>query len=369
MGAQAESRAESHVDCRLSIVDCRMSDQSEIVIRHFLAAAVLALFALAGTVMAGPLVATRRIEKRVPLGGRRKAVVLHRYGNVAIVGTGDAYVLVDALVRVTARSRTAADSFAERVQVETAGEGDSLVIATVYPARAPADPGFGYEVQMSVKLPTGIAASVRNSFGDVKVAELAGDCHVANRYGDVELDRCNRCEVENSYGRVRITETQGLSLVRNSYGDVDLRLASGPVQVRNRYGTVHTDQSANDVTIDNQFGNVFARPDRGAVSITNRYGDVNAWVDDAELAALSIMSRLGRVDLSLSDRVPFRIDATAQGGRISSGLPFVIRRVGEGQLVSARQGEGGPQIDIHGVWSDFAIHGDVSRSDTPRDER
>ena len=332
---------------------------------------VLVLLGLAESVLAGPVVVTRRIEKRIPLAGQAKVAVLHRYGDVTVTGTGDAYALVGALVRVTASDQKLAEDFAEKVDIQATGQGDSFVFATIYPPKAPADPEFGYEVQMNVRLPAGTAAMVRNSFGDVRIAGMDGNCRVVNRYGDVELDRCDRCDVENSYGRVRLAETRGLAVVQNSYGDVDLRLAGGPVQVKNRYGTVHTEQSASSVTIDNQFGNVFARPDRGALSITNRYGDINAWVDDAELAALSIMSCLGRVDLSLSDQVPFHIDAVAQGGRIVSGLPFVVRGVGTGQQISAQQGEGGPQIDIQGIWSDFAIHGYVSQPepDTTRGER
>ncbi|MBN1511982.1 MAG: hypothetical protein JXB13_08195 [Phycisphaerae bacterium] len=327
------------------------------------------LLGLTGMILAGPLVVTRRIVERIPLAGQSEAVVLHRYGNVVIVGTADARASVDALVRVAARDRKLAREFADGIKIRTSGQGDSLVIATTYPSKTPPDPELGYDVQLSVRLPARTIVSVGNSFGDVRVVGMNGDCRVVNRFGDVELDRCDRCEVENSYGRVRLAETRGLAVVRNSYGDVDLRVAGGPVQVRNRYGTVHTEQSADDVTIDNQFGNVFARPDRGAIWITNRYGDVNAWVDDAELAALSIISRLGRVDLSLNDQVPFRIDAAARGGRIVSGLPFDVRRVGAGQLVSARQGEGGPRIEIQGVWSDFAIHGGGSGSDTPSGER
>jgi len=335
------------------------------------AAVVLAAVGLAGVVLAGPLVVTRRIQKRVPLAGRSKAVVLHRYGGLAITGTGDAHVLVDALVRVTAQDRNLAEEFAGRVDVQAAGQGDSFVIATVYPTKIPADPQLGYEVELSIRLPALTRASVRNSFGDVRIAGMEGHCRVANRFGDVELDRCDRCEVDNSYGRVTLAVTRGLAVVKNSYGDVDLRLAGGPVQVTNRYGTVHTEQSSGDVTIDNRFGNVFARPNRGALSITNHYGDVSAWVEDADLAVLNIISRLGRVGLNLNDAVPFRIDALARQGRILSGLPFEVRRVGAGQEVSARQGAGGPRIDIQGVWSDFVIRGDVSEPgpDTPAGER
>ena len=331
----------------------------------------LVLAILVGVLVAGPLVVTRRIEKRVPLAGYSKVAVIHRYGGVTVIGTGDSHALVDALVRVTARDRRLAEEFAGRVDIQAAGQGDSFVIATVYPSNVPADPQLGYEVEMSIRMPAGVAAFVRNSFGDVRIVGMDGDCRVVNRYGEVEVDRCDRSVVENSYGRVRLAQTRGLAVVRNSYGDVDLRLAGGPVQVTNRYGTVHTEQSTDDVTIDNQFGNVFARSDRGALSIANRYGDVNAWVDDAELAALSIMSRIGRVNLSLGEQVPFRIDATARQGRIVSGLPFEVRSVGTAQGVSARQGAGGPQIDIQGVWSDFVIHGDGSEPapDAPTVER
>jgi hypothetical protein len=310
-------------------------------------------------------VVTRRIEKRVPLAGYSKATVIHRYGDVTVIGTGDAHALVDALVRVTARDRQRAEAFAHRVDIRADGQGDSFVIATVYPSDVPADPQLGYEVELSIRMPAGVAASVHNSFGDVRIAGMDGDCRVANRFGEVELDRCDRCEVDNSYGRVRLAQTRGLTVVRNSYGDVDLRLADGPVQVTNRYGTVHTEQSANDVTIDNQFGNVFARSDRGALSIANRYGDVNARIDDPELAVLRIMSRLGRVELSLSEQVPFRIDAVAQRGRIVSGLPLPVRSAGNIQLVSAEQGTGGPKIDILGVWSDFVINRPVAVPGTP----
>lgn len=322
---------------------------------------------LLGIVLAGPLVATRKIDKMVPLAGTGRAAVVHRYGNVTITGAHDEHALIDALVRVTAGERKLAEDLAQKIGIQTVEQGDSLVIATVYPTDAPNDSQLGYEVDISIQLPAGSSALVRNSFGDVRIVGMDGNCRVSNRFGDVDIDGCDHCEVDNSYGRVRLAGTQGLAVVRNSYGDVDLRLAAGPVQVTNRYGTVHTERSASDVSIDNQFGNVFARPDRGALSISNRYGDVNAWVDDADLAALSIMSQLGRVDLSLRNQVPFHLDAAARQGRITSALPFEVRGVGAGQEITAQQGWGGPLIDVQGIWSDFAIHGDesVPGPDTP----
>ena len=318
----------------------------------------VAAIGLAGMVLAKPFVVTLRIEKQVPLAAGQGVIVLHRYGSVVVIGSGDVHVVADALVRVTAASRRLAEEFAQRVDVGVETRGDTAVIATLYPVCEPADSQHGFEVELSIRMPANAGVAVRSSFSDVRVAGMAGDCRVSNRFGDVEIDRCGRCGIDNSYGSVRLVRTSGLVTVRNSYGNVDLREAAGPVQVANRYGTVRTGQSDGEVQIDNQFGNVIAHPDHGRLSIANRYGDINAWVASTELTALNIMSRLGRVDLSLTGGVPFQLDANALQGQISSGFPFVVREVGIRQLVSARQGTGGPRIGLDGVWSNFVIHQD-----------
>jgi hypothetical protein len=321
------------------------------------------MFAIAPVLAAVPAVATRRIEKQMSLAPGQAVVVQHRYGNVAVVGSNDARVSVDALVRVTAEQKRDADEFARGVEIKAGAWADSLVFTTLYPEGEMAESRPGYQVDLNFHVPVPARVIVRSSFGDVSIAGMTGDCRVSNRFGAVEIDRCGRCDVENYYGAVRLIETRGLAVVRNAYGDVDLTRALGPVQVANRYGTVQTEESGGEVRIDNQFGNVIAHPDRGRLSIANRYGDVSAWIEDAELTAMSIMSRLGRVELNLSKDVPYQLDARAVQGRILSGLPFVVREVGTRQQASGRQGAGGPHIELHGVWSDFTIQGDTGELD------
>jgi len=321
-----------------------------------------AVLALGGITWAGPGMAYRRIERRFPLAGVARVVVFHRYGNVAVVGGEADYAQLNALVRVTAKDRQTAEEVSAEVDFQTREGKDSLVVVTSYPSVTPAGQELGYEVTLDLVLPVRVSTTVYNSFGDVVITGMDGPCAVVNRFGDVELDRCDRCEVDNTHGRVRLMGTRGSSVVRNSYGDVDLRLADGPVQVMNRYGTVHADQSSGNVAISNLFGNVFARPDRGALSIANRYGDVSACVDDDELTHLRILSRLGRVELRLAQAVPFEMEAMACRGRIISGLPIEVKPVGEDQEKATYAGGGGPRIELRGVFSDFVIRGDEADS-------
>ena len=322
----------------------------------------IAAIGLAGMVLAQPVVVTRRIEKQIPLASGQRMVVVHRYGSVVIIGSGDTHAVADALVRVTAASRELAEEFARQVDVGVGTCGDTAEVTTLYPPSEPVDSQLGFEVELNVRVPARVGVAVRSLFSDVRVAGMTGECRVSNHFGDVEIDRCTRCNIDNSYGGVRLVQTRGLVTVKNSYGDVDVSEAAGPVQVANRYGTVRTGQSDGEVQIDNRFGNVIAHPDHGRLSIANRYGDINAWVASNELTALNIMSRLGRVDLSLTGGVPFQLDANALQGQIRSGFPFVVREVGVRQLVSARQGTGGPRIGLDGAWSNFVIHQDTADS-------
>jgi hypothetical protein len=322
-------------------------------------AAVGLLFAVA--VAAGPQVYSRRIERRFSAVPGNRAVVLHRYGDVDVIGTADSRVLVEAFARVTAASRQQALDYLGRIDVRAEDRGESLLIVSVCPRADNTDSQFGYDVRLVVSLPRAARLSVVNSFGDVHVAGMAGACRVANRYGDVEVDRAGACTVSNAHGRVRLNDVNGTASVVNTYGDVVLEDVAGRIRVDNSYGVVRTDRVDGEMLIVNRFGNVVAHPQGGRLAIDNRYGDVQTWVEGTDLAALSILSRMGNVRLSLRDGVPFFLGANALQGRIVSGLPFPVNSTGTQQVHHARHGRGGPSIQLRGIMTDFTI-----RADTPR---
>jgi len=66
--------ATGEVRSRMQTAECRSRNRTGRA-----PAVMLILLGLAGLVLAGPLVVTRRIEKRIPLAGYSKAAVIHRY--------------------------------------------------------------------------------------------------------------------------------------------------------------------------------------------------------------------------------------------------------------------------------------------------
>lgn len=328
---------------------------------HKLAPALLVGLQFALAVAAGPQVYARKIERRVTVVAGNRAVVMHRYGDVDVTGAAGSQALVQALVRVTSTSRQQALDYLGRVEVRAEDHGESLLILSFCPRSDNADSRFGYDVQLTVSLPRAVRLSVANSFGDVHIAGMAGECRVANKYGDVEVDRVGACSVRNSHGRVRLTDVNGAASVVNAYGDVVLEDVAGRVHVDNSYGVVRTDRADGEMLIVNRFGNVVAHPQGGRLAIDNRYGDVQTWVEDADLVALSILSRMGNVRLSLRDGVPYLLGANALQGRIVSGLPFPVSDAGVQQVHRARQGRGGPSIQLQGIMTDFTIWADTPR--------
>jgi len=313
--------------------------------------------------LAAPVVHVLPLHKQIDVPCHNLSLK-HRYGNVDIVGVDNpARVTVDAIVRVAAGTEQVARAFAEGVDVDVKAAGGSVSLTTTYPRQPVADSQLSYEVNIDVSVPAGAHVDLDNSFGDVHVTGVTGGCRLADRFGEIELDRCGQCEVSGRYGDVRSIEAEGPLVVENAFGDVVLREAGSRVQVDNRYGTVQVDRVRGETHIENLLGNVVARRGEGRLFIVNDFGDVSALVDDPDLSALDILSRLGRVELSLARGVPFQLGGRTRQGTIMPVLPVSVSGIGIGESVSGSAGSGGPDIQLEGVWSDFVIRG-VAEPDT-----
>jgi hypothetical protein len=313
----------------------------------------------AGSVaVADSLVYVRSVHR--VLDGRFSRVALnHRYGDVHAVGRPEnSPLVVDAVVRVSAGTVEAAQAFADGVDFDVQTSRGAAVITTRYPRPAQPDPRLSYEVDIDLSLPGSSRLEVDNSFGDLRVANLTGRCELANRFGQVELERCGPCAVTGRYGDVMMSGTEGPLLVDNAFGNVVLEEIANQVQVVNQYGTVDADRVHGPARITNLLGNVRARRGEGRLIIQNYLGDVAATVEDPDLDDLQILSRLGQVELNLARGIPYRLGGHTLHGRITPLPPFVVQDLGTAESVSATAGAGGPVIRIEGVFSDFIIRGD-----------
>ncbi len=310
---------------------------------------------------AGPRVTVvRELHKEAVCGPGLSVKVLHRYGDLVIVGSALDRVVVDAIVRVTARDEQSATELADKVDVGVMVLGETLVVATVFPQGPVSrfEPSFEVDVKLIVPKTAGLVA--RNSFGDLVVTGIEGGCRLFNRFGDVELEQCRDCEVLSRYGDVQVSGSSGMLVVDNRFGDVFLDQVTDRVRVENRYGDVHGAELDGVIHLGNRLGKVSARRSTGSLTVVNLYGDISAWVDDSGLTDLNVVSELGQVELNFGPMIPFKLDGRTVQGFIRSSPPLQTDE--QGCRVFGVSGQGGPRVQLIGAWADFFIQAEPSDS-------
>lgn len=301
-----------------------------------------------------PVTGVRELHREAPWRPGMTVKVMHRFGDVFVRGGAYAKVFLDVVVRSTASSEQAAAAMAGAIDVSLKVTDDTVLVTTLYPD---SDLGQdqGYEAHLELKVPRNAGVVVRNSFGNVVVADVAAGGVIQNRFGDVEIAQCRDFEVANRFGNVRVLRSSGAVSVDNRFGDVFLDSVSSQVRVENRYGDVHGEDLDGRVFLSNRLGATNCRHCAGSLALVSRGGEVSAWVEDAGLTDLDVASELGRVHLNFDRLVPFRLEGATHAGKIHSLLPLTIEESGQQRFVSGVLGRGGPTIRLSGAWADFII--------------
>ncbi len=297
--------------------------------------------------------AVRTLERA--LKPRPVVMVVHRYGDVSVSGSDRPDIRLAARVEVQGSSETAAGAFADAVRLAASERGETLIVTTHYPAAPRGDTAFAFWADLDLAVPAGSGVAVRNSFGDVRLADVAGASRLENRHGDVEAARVGDCAITSRYGRVRLEQTRGRLVVNSSYGDVVLVEPGDSARVDHSFGSVEVRDSRRHAHVANLWGDVVVVPGSGAVSVANRWGDVVALVEQAGVSGLDLVSHCGDVRLVLGRGLPFELVGQAEQGSARAPRPIVVSDDGQARLVSGRQGRGGPLIEVRTVCGDIEV--------------
>ncbi len=310
---------------------------------------ILSLFVAAGT----EVTVVRELHSEVLCPSGRSVKVVHHYGDLRISGSASEKAKMDAIIRVTGRDKRSATELADKIDIGIVTRDETLFVVTSYPRHIQPCPVLSYEVDVRLVVPEGASLVAHNAFGGLMVSGVKGGCRLANRFGDVGLDRCQNCDVVSRYGDVWVWANTGFLLVDNRFGNVFLDEVTDRVRVENRYGNVKGTGLDGIVHLDNRFGDVRTRHSRGSLTVANHYGDISAWVEDSALTDLDVMSELGRVELNLARMVPYQLGGRTVQGLIRSTLPLQVDE--QGCRVHGFSGHGGARVHLSGTWTDFFI--------------
>jgi hypothetical protein len=274
--------------------------------------------------------------------------VENAYGPISILPGTEGEVRIRLRKVVFNDDEARAKSIADEIRLEGGPEGQVEAEANVKPEAEPAprnkaankvfvvrtnrealsSKDYRFNTEMEVLVPRKTEITVRNSYGEVRVAgiegkldlstshnplevrDCSGDVAVANRYADSRIVNLTGNLTVDARGRVYAETIKGDVNVRAEYSPVEIRDVTGKVTVSNTDSSVTVDKVAKAVVIDGQGCQVTARNISDALKIAASHKRVQVSQVDSNVtmetryATIQVKDVKGNLDIiSNSDRL------------------------------------------------------------------
>lgn len=235
-----------------------------------------------------------REARALDLAGVRRLTVENQYGDVEIVGGGS-----EARLEVT--KYAAGDHAAEarergrKLRVTAAREGRSGFRITAGQRRA----GRRAKANLLLRVPAGLALTVRQTAGDARVRGMAGPLEVHSRAGSVE-----------------VTSVRAGATVHFRAGEFVGDHVQGPVRVHGGVGSIRLRNVRSD-----------------AIAATLDCGEIVIAPHGPFSGKLTAYTRIGQVNIALRPGSRCRVSTSTHIGDVSDHLPArVLSRSGPGLI-------------------------------------
>jgi DUF4097 and DUF4098 domain-containing protein YvlB len=193
--------------------------------------------------------------------------VINAHGTVDIEGTATDKIAVAFKKSIYRRNREEARKVADLLKMVVNREEAKLVLTT----NRDEFPRKNFTTHFKLTVPAGMTVLIRNSYGMVKAVKT-GKTDISNPHGDVRaLEIGGPLIVENSYSNVVIGDVAGDCRLNAPHSDVRVGNVQGEVLIEHTYGEVILDTLAAKATVDGKHSRVDGRHLRGDVEIGSSY--------------------------------------------------------------------------------------------------
>lgn len=195
----------------------------------------------------------------------------------------------------------------------------------------------GMNVDIEVRIPTGVQVDVRCESGDISVDATQSGVRIDGKSGDIRLTGLDgSIDVDTSSGDVWISDSKSTSLsLEGKSGDVKIEKVKGNISIRTSAGDVHlTEVAGRTISIE-------------AVS-----GDVHLDVNEPVEGSINIRTVNGNTRVGIPDGSDCRVALSTLRGAVHTEL-FLKDEARLEQRITGILGEGTGAVDIS------AVNGDV----------
>lgn len=208
-------------------------------------------------------------------------------GSLKLEGTSDPNLNITTWIYAWAESAAESERINREIEVSLLSaetENPSLVISEPTLGRA----GRRYEVNVTVKVPAGVAVSIIDGGGSIEVWNLDRGVKIQNEEGPVEIHEVGGgVDLVNRGGPVKITGASGRILVKDARSDLHLSQIEGEIDVTDPGGKL---------SIHHATGTVIARGNPEGIDLLNVEGEAILYGIPADRSSLKGVANLSFKD-------------------------------------------------------------------------
>jgi hypothetical protein len=293
-----------------------------------------------------------RVSHLLPAGGR--LLLRNPRGNVRIERSPDGQAYVEARRQAWSRDEEAARALLDQIGVRFEPRDGDLVLEVA------AEPGFRFRVDLTVRLPDGVAVVAGVNSGDIRAEGLSGDLEVDIKSGDLEIGSHQgavRGSVKSGEVKLGVAATCALRVMSGDVaaqeigGNAEFHVASGDVEIGHVRGGLVAEVLRGDLMVGSVAGPARVKVMSGDAALGGCSGDVEAHVYSGDLKLNARGSRSVRAK-TMSGDLEARIDSLETGADVAieamSGDIDVVLAPGVGARIDARTRSGNVEWSLPG---------------------
>jgi len=279
---------------------------------------------------------TKSFSKSYGIGRGEKVNVYNVYGNIIIKTWDKNEVKVDADIRAFANSESEAQSLIDNVSITSSKNGDEAIFKTQMEDRN-SNWGNGsrngkrwrreVKIFMTVYLPSTVALTVSQQYGNVELPDFSGPTSLKVQYGklvtgnlsnsnnfisaqytSVDLQDVNKATIKQQYGSGLTIASAGDLNLNAQYATVRIGDVKRNASIKQQYGSGLTIASVGgNLDLDAQYASVKVGVIKGDAGIKIQYGSgLNIeQVDNLSLTAQYAAVRVGRLTGNITAKAQY----------------------------------------------------------------
>lgn len=289
----------------------------------------------------------RTISKQYNVNADAEIVLKNKYGKIHVNTWDKNEVTIDVVISIDARSKEAAESVFDKIEINTTGSSSRVTAETNFKSKVKdSSKNKDLQINYTVNIPRKASVDLRNRFGDIYLGDILGTSKIDLAYGSIRAgsldNRSNDIELQFSDGQFKFialgtidiqysemdVDKAGSLTIDSQFSELDIGPA-GELDIDSQYDDIDLD-GASKVKLDAQFSDVKIKQVANDLFIKASYTDVDVDLISPNMTSIYVDNQFGDVSLGIATGTSYILDAKGSFSDIDLPEEFKVREKTKG---------------------------------------